>query len=125
MSSDKETKTEALLSEMLKWTRFMASDKVRSVLHSTLDTPQKQLIYHLSDGTKGSVEIASKANTSDRTVRRYWESWGRTGIVEIVKVRGGDRYRKSFELEDFGFKVPSVPEAPPVQTPDSPEATSP
>jgi len=26
--------------------------------------------------------------------------------MESLKVRGGDRYKKSFELEDFGFAAP-------------------
>ncbi|HKZ39911.1 MAG TPA: hypothetical protein VJ044_03065, partial [Candidatus Hodarchaeales archaeon] len=79
------------------------------VLASTLDTDQKRLVYHLSDGNRGSVDIANLSNTSDRTVRRHWESWGRTGIVDPLKVRGGERYKKSFELEDFGIRVPEIP----------------
>jgi DNA-binding transcriptional MerR regulator len=68
------------------------------------------LIYHLSDGKHGSVEISKIANVSDGTVRRYWESWARLGIVEPLSVRGGVRYKKSFQLEDFGFTVPQVKE---------------
>ena len=75
---------------------------------ATLDTEQKRLVYHLSDGEHGSVEIGKSANTSDSTVRRCWESWARLGIVEPLRVRGGERYRKSFELEDFGFTIPQV-----------------
>ena len=43
---------------------------------------------------------------SDKTVRTYWATWARLGIVESFRVRGGERYKKSFELEDFGFKLP-------------------
>lgn len=110
MTSANSNRTEELLSEILKWTKFTASDKVRSVLGATLDTPQKKLIYHLSDGSRGSVDIATTAETSDRTVRRYWESWVRVGIMGKVQVRGGDRAKKAFELEDFGFDIPEVRE---------------
>jgi hypothetical protein len=101
-------RVEELLSEILKWTRFMGAKEVRTALASTLDTEQKLLIYHLSDGNRGSVEIAGLAKTSDRTVRRYWESWARVGIVDAVKVRGGDRYKKSFDVEDFGMSPPEM-----------------
>jgi hypothetical protein len=96
----------ALLRDILKWIKFTGMKEVRTVLMSILDTEQKRLVYHLSDGNDGSVEIAKTASVGDSTVRRYWESWARTGIVESISVRGGLRYRKLFELEDFGFSIP-------------------
>lgn len=95
-----------VLREILKWIKFTGAKEVKNVLVATLDTEQKCLIYHLSDGNRGSVEIAKIANTSDTTVRRYWLSWARQGIVESFRVRGGERYKKSFELEDFGIEIP-------------------
>ncbi len=95
-----------ILKEILKWIRFTGAKEVKNVLISTLDNEQKRLIYHLSDGNRASMEIAKLAGTSDTTVRRYWASWGRQGIVESLRVRGGERYKKSFELEDFGIEVP-------------------
>jgi hypothetical protein len=97
-----------LLREILKWIKFSGAREVRNVLMSILDTEQKRLIYHLSDGEHGSIEIGKRAGASDSTVRRYWESWSRLGIVEPLGVRGGQRYRKLFELEDFGFTIPSM-----------------
>ena len=95
-----------ILREILKWIKFAGAKEVKAVLIGALDTEQKRLIYHLSDGNKGSVEIAKAAGTSDTTVRRYWASWARQGIVESLRVRGGERYKKSFELEDFGIEIP-------------------
>jgi hypothetical protein len=95
-----------ILREILKWIKFAGAKEVKNVLLTTLDTEQKRLIYHLSDGNRGTLEIAKVAGTSDTTVRRYWASWARQGIVESLKVRGGERYKKSFELEDFGIEVP-------------------
>jgi hypothetical protein len=97
-----------ILKEILKWIRFAGAKEVKNVLLTTLDTEQKRLVYHLSDGDKGSLEIAKAAATSDTTVRRYWASWVRQGIVESLKVRGGERYKKSFELEDFGIEIPQM-----------------
>lgn len=97
-----------ILREILKWIKFAGAKEVKNVLLATLDTEQKRLIYHLSDGVHGSLEIAKAAGTSDTTVRRHWASWARQGIVESLKVRGGERYKKSFELEDFGIEVPQA-----------------
>ncbi len=94
--------------EILKWTKFSNVEKVRNVLSTILDTDQKRLIYQLSDGNNGSVEISRITQVSDRTVRRYWNSWFRLGIVEPLSVRGGTRYKTSFQLEDFGFIIPDM-----------------
>ena len=102
----KSSEQTEILREILKWIKFSGAKEVKNVLLTVLDTEQKRLIYHLSDGDHGSLEIAKCAGTSDSTVRRNWSSWARQGIVEPLKVRGGERYKKSFELEDFGIEVP-------------------
>jgi len=43
--------------------------------------------------------------------------------METVKVRGGDRAKKAFELEDFGFEIPVT--SPPASTPQLPEEVNP
>jgi hypothetical protein len=96
----------AIMREMLKWTKFAGTKEVRNVLTSVLDSEQKRLIYHLSDGNNGTVQIAEAADVNAETVRRYWISWSRQGIVDSIKVQGGQRYKKSFDLEDFGITVP-------------------
>src|SRR3990170_2259804 len=101
--TDKMEELIEVMREILKWTKFAGAGEVRNILTSALDTEQKRLIYHLSDGKKGSVEIAKATNAGDSTVRRYWEIWARQGIVEPIKVQGGMRFRKSFDLEDFGL----------------------
>ncbi|XHH08081.1 MAG: hypothetical protein ACFCUE_10965 [Candidatus Bathyarchaeia archaeon] len=108
MSEEKIDELIAVMREILKYQKFAGAKEVRNVLTAALDSDQKRLIYHLSDGNRGSVEIAKTANIGDSTVRRYWESWARQGIMEAIKVRGGDRYKKSFELEDFGMTVPQT-----------------
>jgi len=95
-----------ILKEILKWIKFAGAKEVKNVLLTTLDTEQKRLIYHLSDGDHGTQEIGKVVGLSGETVRKYWASWARQGIVESLKVRGGERYKKSFELEDFGIEVP-------------------
>jgi hypothetical protein len=108
--SEKTDELISVMREILKYTKFAGAKEVRNVLTVALDTEQKRLIYHYSDGNRGSVEIAKTVKVGDSTVRRYWETWSRQGIVEVIKVRGGDRYKKSFELEDFGIAIPQTEE---------------
>ena len=103
-----ESEQVRLLREILKWTRFSGMQGVKDALSKSLDTEQKRLIYFLSDGEKGSVEIAKTAGVSDWTVRNYWKIWARNGLVEALKAGRGDRFRYSFEIEDFGIEVPKV-----------------
>jgi hypothetical protein len=106
LSEEKESQIIELLREILKWVKFSGIDEVRTILMRTLDTEQKRLIYHLSNGENGSIEIGQATQVSNRTVTRYWVSWARLGLMEPIRVRGGLRYKKSFELEDFGFTIP-------------------
>jgi len=101
-----ENEQTTLLREIVKWLRFTGMKEVKSVLTSALDTDQKSLIYHLSNGNNGSVEIAQQSGVSDFTVRNYWKQWSKLGIVEAMKVGRGDRYKKTFDLEDFGIEIP-------------------
>lgn len=96
----------AIMREMLKFTKFAGMKEVRNVLTTTLDSEQKRLIYHLSNGNNGTLKIAEIANVSDGTVRNYWDSWYSQGIVDPIKVKGGLRFKKSFNLEDFGIPLP-------------------
>jgi len=105
LNRNKDEQIIAILQEILKWIRFSGIDEVRTVLMRTLDTEQKRLVYHLSDGIHGSVEIGKATNVSNSTVARYWVSWARLGLMEPIRVRGGLRYKKSFELDDFVLKV--------------------
>ena len=112
-----------ILKEILKWIKFAGAKEVKNVLLATLDTEQKRLVYHLSDGEHGIQEIGKVVGLSGETVRKYWASWARQGIVESLKVRGGERHKKSFELEDFGIEVPQPkPAAPPSEQKQETEA---
>jgi hypothetical protein len=104
--SDQMDELIAIMREMLKWTKFAGSKEVRNVLTAALDSDQKRLVYHLSDGNNGTIKIGEAVGVSSETVRKYWESWSRQGIVDPIKVQGGQRYKKSFDIEDFGIVLP-------------------
>jgi hypothetical protein len=98
-----------LLKEILKWIKFTGMNQVKSVLKTELETDVDKLVYHNSDGTRGSVELAKLAGLgSNKTVDRMWDKWLRMGLGESIPVRGGNRFKRSFDLEDFGIKVPDL-----------------
>ena len=82
MSEDKTDRIINLLEEILKWTRFEGTEKVRTVMDSELDDDTKKLIYHLSDG-ESSPKIAKIVKTDPSTVRDYWKKWAKKGIMKI------------------------------------------
>ncbi len=96
------------INELLKWTKFAGSKEVRNVLTVALDSDQKKLVYHLSDGNNGTIKIGEAVGISGETVRKYWESWSRQGIADPINVQGGQRYKKSFDIEDFGIALPEL-----------------
>jgi len=70
----------------------------------------------MSDGQRTSAIISKFAGVSDWTVRDYWKRWARIGIVEPVKVGGGERGTRSFDPTDFGIDVPKVKNVNPTAT---------
>jgi len=105
--SDENT---ALLREILKWIRFAGMKEVSNVLSTTLDSPQKRRIYQMSDGDNSSRDIAKAADVSDGTVRNYWRAWAKAGIMEPIKAGTGDRYKRTFDLEELGINVGQLEE---------------
>jgi len=98
-----------LLREILKWIKFAGMKDVKDVLNSVLDTDQKKLVYQLSDGSKGTVEVGKATGiASTSTISRYWKSWVKLGLGENVSVKGGERFKRAFDLEDFGFTLPGI-----------------
>lgn len=100
-----------LLRELVKWTKFQGMLKAKEVLESTLRRETDLRIYHLSDG-RTSIEIGKAAGVSHVTVTNYWKKWMSLGIVEPIRVQGGTRYQRVFDLGDLGIEMPPpiVPE---------------
>lgn len=95
-----------LLREILKWTKFAGMNQVKAILETQLATDTDRLIYQRSDGTRGTVELGNLVGLSKDTVNNMWESWIVMGLGEDIPVRGGARFKRSFDLQEFGIKVP-------------------
>ncbi len=114
--SAQETDEVKLLREILKWTKFAGMNQVQSVLENTLNTPEKRLAYQLSDGTKGLIEVGKLSRVgSSFKVAELWKEWRSKGLGESLSVKGGERFTRTFDLEDFGIEFPGVQQSTPIQ----------
>jgi len=107
--SNEENEQTKLLREILKWIKFAGMKDAKNTLVSVLDTNHKRLVYHLSNGARGTVKIARLVGIgSNKTVSNMWQAWLKLGLGESIPVRGGSRFRRSFDLEDLGIEVPRI-----------------
>lgn len=97
-----------ILREILKWVRFSAMGELKSTLASALDSDRLKLVYQLSDGTRGTVDLGKLVGMSNSKVFELWQTWLRQGLGETVPVKGGNRFKRTFDIEDFGLKTPQV-----------------
>lgn len=121
MSEELETlkRIDSTLNELLKWTKFAGMQQLRSILAQQLKTDSEMLVYELSDGSRGTRDIAKLAGVgSNATVAVYWKKWSRLGIMEPSKKYQG-RYQRICSLEEVGLTVPQIKgtiSQPPVET---------
>lgn len=108
--SDQNDKIVELLSEIIKWLRFMGLGQVKAVLPTALDSERKALAYHLSDGKNTSITISKLTGINQPKVTELWREWASLGLGESVSASGGSRFKKSFDLKMFGINVPEVKE---------------
>lgn len=95
-----------VLKEILRWVKFSGMKEVKTILTSALDTDQKRTVYQMSDGSKGIIDIGKAVGIkSTATIFRFWKQWTKLGLGDSIPVAGGQRFRRSFDLEDFGFDV--------------------
>lgn len=107
MTNEPQTKDDLqkIMEDILKWIRLQGMQTARTILENNLTKDTEKRAYHFSDG-RDSREVGKLAGISHMTVTNYWKKWSALGIVEPVRARGGERYRRIFSLEDFGMTVP-------------------
>jgi hypothetical protein len=99
------------LDRLLFWTRFAGMQQLRIILTQNLTTDTEMLVYELSDGERGTREIAGLSGVrSNATITNYWRKWSRLGIVEPSEKRLG-RFRRICSLEEVGLTVPPISRA--------------
>jgi hypothetical protein len=100
-----------LLKEILKWIKFAGMNQVKAVLEEQLKEDSDKIIYQNSDGTLGVIELGKLSGVSKSTVGNLWETWVKTGLGNNIPVRGGSRFKRSFDLKELGISVPEIKES--------------
>jgi hypothetical protein len=109
MSEEALREIASTLKELLKWSRFAGMQQLRTILSQNLGDESEALIYELSDGSRGTREIAKLAGIgSNATVARLWKKWSKIGIVEQSTGFPG-RCQRICSLEEVGLPIPTCP----------------
>ena len=100
-----------LLSEILKWTRFIGKQQLKALLLDNLTEDVEKVVYELSDGKSlREIERICKENgysVSHVTIGNYWEKWAPVGIVEPSKKFKG-RFERIVSLKEVGIDFPTI-----------------
>jgi hypothetical protein len=97
------------LRELVIWTRVIGYPIVKQTLETVLDSDEKRLVYHLTDGQRSVKEIQKLTGINARYISEWGQEWERLGIAgpsRISSVRG--RRQRAFDLADFGFEIAKV-----------------
>lgn len=105
------TKLIDLLSEILKWTRFVGKQQLKALLLDSLKEDVEKVIYELSDGKSlREIERICRDNgysVGKDAINKYWDKWATLGIVEPSK-RFQGRYERIVSLKEVGIDFPKI-----------------
>jgi hypothetical protein len=104
---DKQSEVIEILIEMLKWIKVTSIPHVKKLLMELLPSDEEKVAYHYSDG-RASQEVSRLAGVSYVTITKWWKTWIRAGIAEAISVKGGERAKRVFSLDDFCIEVPQI-----------------
>jgi hypothetical protein len=100
-----------LLSEILRWTKFIGKQQLKAILLDCLKEDLEKLNYELCDGKSlREIEKICKDNgysVGKDVIKRYWDKWKTLGIVEPSK-RFQGRYERIISLREVGIDFPEI-----------------
>lgn len=99
------------LEEILLWMKYDYLE-TRKKLREILDTPDKILVYELSNGDRSTREIAKYVSVTFRTIAQWWNRWFDAGLMAQTEKYGGSRYKRLCSLTKMGIKIPEKIEEP-------------
>ena len=106
-----DERTNALLEELLAWTRFAHRDSLLRLWSAVLSEPRHLLAYELSDGTRTQKQIGDSVGLSQPAISGLWQRWRRLGIARDANGRVAHIARPS----DMGVDVPQFQKQPPAE----------
>lgn len=95
-----------LLEEILKWQKFQAIDKLRTIILEKLKKDDEKLVYNSSDG-KSMREISKLCGVPFQTIDSWWKKWNQLGIMRLSQKYTG-RMQRLCSLDEVGIKVSQV-----------------
>ena len=95
--------------ELIKRTKFSGIKEIKLILETQLVNYSKNTIYHLSDVEKKTQKIVKMVIVSTIDLVNHCKAWGKFGLGVPVFVMGGKRFKRSFDLEDFGINISNNP----------------
>ena len=98
-----------LCREILKWIKLSNVGIIKVIRETVLNTDEKRLAYHMTDGINTARAIAKVIPFNHTTVTDWWKDWYMWKIAVPIPVQRGDRGKKVFDLEDFGISEPNIP----------------
>jgi len=106
--SDIEKEILKTLKDIQKWIPFLAWSSVKDVLEKTLKSPEKLVVYSLSDGKNKIRDIRDKTGVSFGAIQSWWKSWYKVGIAEEIPSGRGTRAVALFDLAEFEIEIPTL-----------------
>lgn len=94
--------------ELLYWIKIIGKMNIRTLILSCLTKPQEHVLYQNSDGKQGFTELTRKAKMTQTKIQDYWSKWEKLDIIEKIPVRGGERGKRIFDLEELGIEIPHL-----------------
>lgn len=91
------------IQELLRWTKVSSYENIKKMLDDVLNSENKKMIYHLSNGKNNQDEIVTKGKVAAGSISKYWNEWEKLGIGESIPVKRGKRFKGTFDLNNFGL----------------------
>ena len=77
---------------------------MKTRINEILNTEKKRKAYQASDG-KTSRQVIQVSGLSKGTIIKLWRIWNSQGLGNLIKVKGGNRFVRSFSLNDFQISI--------------------
>jgi DNA-binding HxlR family transcriptional regulator len=103
-----------ILEDIRRWVKILGIQEAKPILQDVLSSDyeeeqwKRRVIYHLTDGSHSTRDIADVVDVSHRTVSRRQNEWADLGLVERESKQSP--YQHTISLKEAGLDVPDIPD---------------